>query len=44
MHSTLKKENLKDRYVIAGDVKLTLKPEYNLYHQSMPHPNLWLSL
>jgi hypothetical protein len=44
MHSTLKKENLKDRYVIAGDVKLTLKPEYNLHHQSMPHPSLWLSL
>lgn len=42
-HSTLKKENLKDRYVIAGDVKLCLKPEYNLHHQSMPHPSLWLS-
>lgn len=44
MHSTLKKQNLRDRYVIAGDVKLTLKPEYNLNHQCMPHPNLWLSL
>ena len=43
-HSTLKKQNLKDRYVIAGDVKLCLKPEYNLHHQSMPHPSLWLSL
>jgi hypothetical protein len=43
-HSTLKKQNLSDRYVIAGDVKLCLKPEYNLHHQSMPHPNLWLSL
>jgi hypothetical protein len=43
-HSTLKKQNLEDRYVIAGDVKLCLKPEYNLHHQSMPHPNLWLSL
>jgi hypothetical protein len=43
-HSTLKKENLSDRYVIAGDVKLCLKPEYNLHHQSMPHPSLWLSL
>jgi uncharacterized protein (TIGR02466 family) len=42
-HSTLKKENNGDRYVIAGDIKLCLKPEYNLYHQSLPHPNLWLS-
>lgn len=44
MHSTLKKQNLTDRYVIAGDVKLCLKPEYNLHHQSIPHPSLWLSL
>ncbi len=43
-HSTLKKQNLKDRYVIAGDVKLCLKSEFNLYHQAMPHPSLWLSL
>lgn len=44
IHSTLKKQNLTDRYVIAGDVKLCLKPEYNLYHQTMPHPSLWLEL
>jgi uncharacterized protein (TIGR02466 family) len=44
MHSTIKKQNLGDRYVIAGDIKLCLKPEYNLHHQSMPHPSLWLSL
>jgi plasmid maintenance system killer protein len=44
LHSTLKKQNLKDRYVIAGDVKLCLKSEYNLYHQSIPHPSLWLQL
>lgn len=43
MHSTLKKDNFGDRYVIAGDVKLCLKEEHNLYHQSMPNPNLWLS-
>lgn len=43
MHSTLKKDNLGDRYVIAGDIKLCLKEQYNLYHQSTPHPNLWLS-
>jgi hypothetical protein len=42
-HSTLKKENVGDRYVIAGDVKLCLKPEYNLHHQSLPHPDLWLT-
>tara|TARA_B100000959_G_scaffold264641_1_gene305339 strand:- start:30 stop:698 length:669 start_codon:yes stop_codon:yes gene_type:complete len=42
-HSTLKKENRGDRYVIPGDIKLCLKPEYNLYHQTMPHPDLWLT-
>jgi len=42
-HSTLKKDNVGDRYVIAGDVKLSLKEEYNLYHQSIPSPKLWLS-
>ena len=42
-HSTLKKDNIDDRYVIAGDVKLSLKEEYNLYHQSIPSPKLWLS-
>lgn len=44
IHSTLKKDNLTDRYVIAGDIKLTLKDEYNLYHQSLPNPSKWLSL
>jgi hypothetical protein len=43
-HSTLKKQNLRDRYVIAGDVKLCLRPEFNLHHQAIPHPSLWLSL
>ena len=43
MHSTLKKDNLSDRYVIAGDIKLCLKEEYNLHHQSMVNPKLWLS-
>lgn len=43
MHSTLKQQNIKDRYVIAGDIKLNLKSEYNLYHQSIPHPSQWLS-
>jgi hypothetical protein len=44
MHSTLKKQNLFDRYVIAGDIKLTLKEKYNLYHQTTPDPKLWLQL
>jgi hypothetical protein len=44
MHSTLKNKNLSDRYVIAGDIKLTLKEEYNLYHQTTPDPTLWLKL
>lgn len=43
LHSTLKRDNFGDRYVIAGDIKLCLKEQYNLYHQSTPHPNLWLS-
>ena len=33
-----------DRYTIPGDIKLSLKPEYNLYHQSIPHPSQWLEL
>lgn len=44
IHSTLKKDNLGDRYVIAGDIKLCLKEEYYLHHQSMQNPNLWLSI
>lgn len=42
MHSTLKKDNLGDRYVIAGDIKLCLKEEYHQHHQGMQNPNLWL--
>ena len=43
-HSTLKKENLEDRYSLIGDIKLCLKPEYNLYPQSCPHHTFWLEL
>ena len=43
-HSTLKRDNLGDRYVIAGDIKLSLKPEYNHYHQNMPSPDVWLTI
>ena len=44
LHSTLKKENISDRYVIAGDIKLSIKPDYNLYHQTIPHPSQWAQL
>ena len=44
LHSTLKKENISDRYVIAGDIKLSIKPDYNLYHQTIPHPSQWTQL
>ena len=44
LHSTLKKENIRDRYVIAGDIKLSIKPNYNLYHQTIPHPSQWTQL
>lgn len=44
IHSTLKKDNLTDRYVIAGDIKLCLKEEYKLHHQALPNPNQWLSV
>jgi len=43
-HSTIKNKNLGDRYVIAGDIKLCLKPEYNLHHQSIPHPSRWIAI
>jgi len=43
-HSTIKQANVSDRYVIAGDIKLTLKPEYYNHMQSIPHPSQWLDL
>lgn len=43
-HSTLKQPNLHDRYVIAGDIKITLKPKYYEQSQSIPHPTQWLDL
>ena len=43
-HSTLKQPNLNDRYVIAGDIQVTLKPEHYHHMQSIPHPTQWLDL
>jgi hypothetical protein len=33
-----------ERIVIAGDVRVTLKPEYQNYHQGCTHPTKWLEL
>ncbi len=43
-HSTIKRKNLRDRYVIAGDVKVTLKPQFVKQVHSIPHPSQWLEL
>ena len=44
LHSTLKKRNIGERYTIPGDIKLCLKSKYNLHHQSLPSPDLWLKV
>ena len=44
LHSTLKKQNIGERYTIPGDIKLCLKSKYNLHHQSLPSPDLWLKV
>ena len=45
LHSTLKiSEEEDERIVIAGDVRVTLNPEYQNYHQSCTHPTQWLEL
>ena len=33
-----------ERLVIAGDVRVTLKPEHYKHHQGSTHPSQWLSL
>ena len=43
-HHTLKSEESDERIVIAGDVRVTLKPEYSNYHQGCTHPTQWLEL
>ena len=45
LHFTQKKEKRVDeRIVIAGDVRVTLKPEYHNHHQGSTHPSQWSQL
>lgn len=44
LHSTIKGEDTEERIVIAGDVRVTLKPECTTYHQACTHPTQWLEL
>ena len=43
-HSTIKGEDTDERTVIAGDVRVTLKPEFANHHQGCTHPTQWLPL
>ncbi len=43
-HHTLEEEERDERIVIAGDVRVSLKPEYSNYHQGCTHPTQWLEL
>ena len=43
-HHTLESEERDERIVIAGDVRVTLKPEHSNYHQGCTHPTQWLEL
>lgn len=40
----LNQENADPRYVIAGDIKFTLKPKHYQISQSIPHHSQWLDL
>jgi hypothetical protein len=40
----LNQEDLDARYVIAGDIKITLKPKHYQISQSIPHISQWLDL
>lgn len=40
----LNQDNVSPRYVIAGDLKLTLKPKHYQNSQSIPHTSQWLDL
>ena len=44
LHSTIKGKDTEERIVIAGDVRVTLKPDYSNYHQGCTHPTQWLEL
>lgn len=44
-HHTLKKvPRVNERVAIAGDVRVTLKPEYYRHHQGCTHPSQWREL
>jgi hypothetical protein len=40
----LNQDNLDSSYVIAGDIKITLKPKHYQISQSIPHTSQWLDL
>ena len=44
IHQTLGVKYSDERIVIAGDIRVTLKPEYYNYHQGSTHPSQWLEL
>lgn len=44
-HHTIKKQpRLSERVAIAGDVRVTLKPEHYRHHQGCTHPSQWLEI
>ncbi len=45
LHATMKHGRRTDeRLVIAGDVRVTLKPEHYKHHQGSTHPSQWMEL
>jgi len=44
IHQTLESQYRDERIVIAGDIRVTLKPEYYNHHQCCTHPSQWLEL
>jgi uncharacterized protein (TIGR02466 family) len=43
-HHTIKGEDSDERIVLAGDIKVTLRPEHINHHQGCTHPTQWLEL
>tara|TARA_B100002019_G_C21237535_1_gene583598 strand:+ start:610 stop:1290 length:681 start_codon:yes stop_codon:yes gene_type:complete len=43
-HHTVKKVRERERVAIAGDVRVTLKPEHYKHHQGCTHPSQWREL
>lgn len=44
VETEVNQENLNPRYIIAGDINLTLKPKHYQNSQSIPHTSQWLDL